>query len=306
MMGMPRRILAGLVALVRRRHTERELDEEVRGYLEAAIDDHMRRGMTRDAAVRASRLAIGSLEAVKDHTRDDGWESVLDGCWRDVVYAIRGLRKAPVFSGVIVVVLALGIGANTAIFSVINAVLLRPLPVARPADLMTMAVAGPRGTERTFSYAAYRRFADEGGAIGAVLATSGRFRDAVSFDAAPEPADLKWVSGNYFTVLGVPAAEHGRRGARPLAADDDASRGTRSLDRAQHGLAAVSGDAEDARRDARTGAGRPRAGSMPSSGTKPPPRRETRSSGTRSWPIDSRWHRHPVGCRCCASACRRL
>jgi predicted permease len=172
--------------------------------------------MTRDEATRASRLAIGSLESVKDHTRDAGWESMFDGCWRDVVYAIRGLRKAPLFSAVIVVVLALGIGANTAIFSVLNAVLLRPLPVARPADLLTLAADVPRGVDRTFSYAAYRRFADEGSEVAAALATSSAFRDAVSFDAVPEPADVKWDSANYFTVLGVPAAQ-----GRTLLSSDD-------------------------------------------------------------------------------------
>jgi predicted permease len=201
-----RRILAGLVALVRRRTVERELDEEVRGYMEASIADHMRRGVTRDEAVRASRAAIGSLEAVKDRTRDAGWESVVDGCWRDVVFAIRGLRKAPLFATVVVTLLALGIGANTAIFSVLNAVLLRPLPVERPGDLVTLFAVGPRADARAFSYAAYRRLAADGAAMADPVAASSRFRDAVSFDAVPEPADLKWVSGNYFAMLGVAAA----------------------------------------------------------------------------------------------------
>jgi predicted permease len=213
-----RRIVAGFVALVRRRTVDRELDEELRGYFEASVADRMRGGMTRDEATRASRLAIGSLESVKDHTRDAGWESMFDGCWRDVVYAVRGLRRAPVFSGVIVAVLALGIGANTAIFSVLNAVLLRPLPVHEPGRLITVAAVGPSADDGAFSYAAYQQFASEGRAIVDALATSGRMRDAVSFDGAPapEPVDLKWVSGNYFTVLGVPAAE-----GRTLLPSDD-------------------------------------------------------------------------------------
>jgi predicted permease len=209
--SIPRRILAGLFALVRRRRTERELDEEVRGYLDAAIDDRMRRGMTRDEAVRASRLAIGSLEAVKDQTRDAGWESIAEGCWRDGVHAVRALRRTPTFSAVVIALLGLGIGANTAIFSVLDAFLLRPLPVHEPGELITLAAVGPRAGDRAFSYPAYRQLANGGGAVIEAVATSGRFRDAVSFDGAPapEPVDLKWVSGNYFTVLGVPAA-HGR------------------------------------------------------------------------------------------------
>ena len=208
-MRMLRRVVAGVVALVRRRTVDRELDEELRGYFEASVADRMQDGMTRDEAIRASRLAIGSLESVKDHTRDAGWESTFDGCWRDVAYAVRGLRRAPVFSGVIVAVLALGIGANTAIFTVLNAVLLRPLPVHEPGELITVAANGPGADDGAFSYAAYRQFATDGRALVDAVATSGRIRDAVSFDGAPapEPVDLKWVSGNYFTVLGVPAAE---------------------------------------------------------------------------------------------------
>jgi predicted permease len=217
-MAILRRILAGFVALVRRRTVDRELDEEVRGYFEASIADRMRRGMTRDEAVRASRLAIGSLESVKDRTRDAGWESIFDGCWRDGVHAVRALRRAPMFSAVVVALLALGIGANTAIFSVLNAFLLRPLPVHEPGELITVAAVGPSADDRAFSYAAYRQFARDGRAVVDAVATSSRFRDAVSFDGAPapEPVDLKWVSGNYFTVLGVPAAE-----GRTLLPSDD-------------------------------------------------------------------------------------
>ena len=105
--------------------------------MEASIDENTRRGMAQHDAVRAARVAIGSLEAVKDYTRDVGWETRLDSFWRDVSYAARTLRRSPAFSAVAVLTLALGIGANTAIFSVINAVMLRPLRVERPDELIT-------------------------------------------------------------------------------------------------------------------------------------------------------------------------
>jgi hypothetical protein len=213
-----RRIVANLLALVRRDKAEQDLDDELQAHLEASAEDLMRRGMSRDDAVRASRRDVGSVEAVKDRTRDAGWESAVDGCWRDVTHAVRSLRKAPSFSVVAVAILALGIGAITAIFSVLNALLLRPLPVHEPGELVTVAAVGPAADDRAFSYAGYRRLASDGRAVIEAVATSGRFRDAVAFEASPtpEPVDLKWVSGNYFTVLGVAAAS-----GRTLRASDD-------------------------------------------------------------------------------------
>ena len=205
-MALLPRLIAGTTALFRRTRADRELDEELRAFLEASIEEKMRAGMRREEAIRAARAEFGSIAAVKDHTRDVGWETRLENLWRDMRYAARTLRRSPTFTTVAVLTLALGIGANTAIFSAVNAVMLRRLPVERPQELISLAVVYPNGVEPVFSYAAYRTLATEGGNLIDPIAASTVHRDAIAVDGPPEPVDLEWVSGNYFTTFGISAA----------------------------------------------------------------------------------------------------
>ena len=197
------RLVAGIVALVRKNRVARELDDELKEYLDMAIDEKMRRGMSREVATRAARIEFGSVDAVKDNVRDVGWEGGLERFWRDVRYATRTLRRSPVFSAIAIATLALGIGANTAIFTVVNVVMLRALPVERPHELIALTTAYPDTTEAMFSYAAYRQFAVDGASAAESMAASRVRRDAITIDALPESVGYKWVSGNYFDVLGV-------------------------------------------------------------------------------------------------------
>jgi predicted permease len=188
-----------------KRRDEQELDEELQSYLEIAVEEKMRRGLSREQATRAARVEFGSVEAVKDNVRDVGWEGNVERVWRDVRYAARTLRRSPVFSLVAIITLALGIGANTAIFSVVNVVMLRALPVERPHELIALATMYPNDSEAMFSYPAYRQFADVAATVAEAIAASRVRRDAITIDALPEVVDYKWVSGNYFEALGVPA-----------------------------------------------------------------------------------------------------
>jgi predicted permease len=131
-MAVLRNFVSGLRALFRKKRTEEEMDEELRGYLEESAKDKMRAGISPEAAVRGARVEMGSMESVKEGVRSTGWEYGVESIWQDVRYAVRQLRKNAGFTAATVLTLGLGIGANLAIFLIAYSVFLRPLPFPHP------------------------------------------------------------------------------------------------------------------------------------------------------------------------------
>src|SRR2546423_14825310 len=127
-MSLLRNLSDGLRALFRKEQVSRELDEELNGFLEMAVDEKMKQGMSRKDALRAVRLERGSLDVTKEIVHAARWESFVETCWRGLRIAGRGLGKNPGFTIIAVLTLALANGAKTTRFSVVAGALLCTLP----------------------------------------------------------------------------------------------------------------------------------------------------------------------------------
>src|SRR5207249_6529802 len=134
---MMRRFLLRLLNTIRNR-ADPDLSRELASHLGLLEDEYRRRGMTADEARRAARLALGGVEQTKELHRDARSFVWADDVWRDLAYAARTLSRAPGFTLAAVATLALAIGANTAVFSITHAVLLRPLPYREPDRLVAI------------------------------------------------------------------------------------------------------------------------------------------------------------------------
>jgi predicted permease len=243
---------ARFLSLFRRRQLDARLDEELRFHLEMQAREHEARGMSPAAARRAARAALAaegpgwSVESLKEEIRERRGVPAIETLGQDLRYAWRMMRKSPVFTAVALLSLALGIGTNSAIFSVVDALLLKSLPVPG-AEWLVALERNEEGEEiANFSYPAYRQLADSATVCEGVVAVTFEFAAVVrperqrpatdgpaaataaagrsgvelaggtSADAV-ETASAELVSGNLFSVLGVGAAA----GRTFTAAEDD-------------------------------------------------------------------------------------
>ena len=178
-----------------------ELDEELRFHLEMAEQDAVRRGETaRDARLRAGRLAQAAESA-----RNQSAIPWLHDFVRDARHGTRLLTKSPLFAAAAIGSLALGIGANTAIFSLIDTVMLRMMPVHEPKQLVQFAKFRGSYGRSWFSYPLFRQFQNELHGFDGLLARTSMARREATFGTEPEIVNTEEVSGNYYSVLGISA-----------------------------------------------------------------------------------------------------
>ena len=210
-------LLYRLRALSRRKSMEAELDEELRAHVERQVEKYIQSGLTHEEAARRARLEFGGLEQVKEECRDARGVNLVETFIQDVRYGLRMLAKNPGFTAVAVLTLALGIGANTAIFTLVDAVMLKSLPVANPQELYRVGnddncclIGGFQGNWGIYSYSLYQQFRDHTPEFSQMAAFQGGLGDlSVRRAGASQLAEAyagEFVSGNYFTMFGVSAS----------------------------------------------------------------------------------------------------
>jgi predicted permease len=198
--------LVRLAGLFNREKRDRELADELEGHLQMHIEDNLRAGMTPEEARRQALVKLGGLEPTKEEYRRQRGLPLIETLIQDVRYGLRMLAKRPGFTVIAVLSLGLGIGANTAVFSLVNTAALRPLPVERPDELVSLQNAGLLRVSTTFSYPNYKDFRDRSGDGMAGLIGYRFVPLAVSHDGVNEKLWGYIVTGNYFEVLGVKPA----------------------------------------------------------------------------------------------------
>jgi len=200
---MLRNVTSGLRSLFRNRQVDRELDEEVRAYLEMAVDEKMKRGLSRTQALREVRLEQGDLDVTREIVRSAGWESSVETIWQDLRYGLRTLRKSPGFTAVAVLTLALGIGTNTAVFSIVYGVVFRPLPYPQPQRIVELTELSPRGSDEKDVTYQELQFLEEHSSPFQFL--TGCTVQGYNLGLGNETERVKGqpVSADYFHVLGI-------------------------------------------------------------------------------------------------------
>lgn len=226
----PPRFLRRVLALVRWHTRDDEMDQEMRFHLESIAQEYQRTGMTPADAARAARLRFGNVLRLKEQGHDVRSARMLDDVVRDVRHMTRGLRKSPGFTIAVVLTLALGIGGNTAIFSVIDQLLLRPLPYPDGEKLVTVTesfvnafgqsgtTTGRRASVSPANWLDWQRDSKTFQTLAAWRQTTGTLTGV----GDPARLNVQLVSAEFFPLLGVQPL-HGRT----ISADDDRPNGPR-------------------------------------------------------------------------------
>jgi macrolide transport system ATP-binding/permease protein len=221
------RLRSWLQAILQRSRMESEMDAELRFHMDAYAEDLMRGGVPREEAKRRARLQFGGIENAKEECREARGVHFTETLLQDLRYALRIIARAPGFTATAVFALALGIAANTAIFTAFDALVLRPLPVKDPDTLAALVRVTPAGRDTRFSYPDYVYYRDHNRsfsdlsllAFGAALTSSDmpvsspqrapRVAGAIGFhlpellQGSAQPILCAFVSGNYFPMLGA-------------------------------------------------------------------------------------------------------
>ena len=230
-MALWRPLARGLRVLTRRAAADREIDDELRHWIDEATAQHVARGLDPRTARRAALAEIGPPTLVRERVRDHGWEQWVTSWLQDLRLAGRTLRQTPLFTAIVVLVVALGTGAVSTVFSAMNALLLRPVPgVGNPAGVVTLLPARrDGGTSEQIGYARYLHLRDHARTVAGIGAW-GRTAMTISTGGAGRAVLGNLVTADYFDLLGIQpargrffaAAENRTPGTHPVLVVSDA------------------------------------------------------------------------------------
>jgi predicted permease len=197
-------VLYRLRSLFHRARVDEELDDELRFHYEQAVAKGLRDGLSRDEAARRARILIGGIDQVKEECRDARGVRLIETLMQDLRYAVRMLSQKPVFTAFAILTLALGIGANSAIFSIVNSVLLRSLPFPEPDRLVRIHFSNPGLGLHGVLYS-LPELEDLRIRAGVFEYVAGTCRGSVNMTGGAQPERLEAILGNanYFAMLGV-------------------------------------------------------------------------------------------------------
>ncbi|HEY6991046.1 MAG TPA: ABC transporter permease [Bryobacteraceae bacterium] len=224
-MPLLRQLAHGVRNLVRSKRANDEIADEVDSFVAEAKAEFEACGLQPEEAARAARIRIGSTTAVREQVRSYGWENLVSGMFQEARYTLRRLCATPGFTMVSIVTLALGLGATTAIFSVINGVLLKPLPYTHPEQLVSlwMTAPGVKIEDLNMAPSVYFTMADEGRAFQTVsIWTNGT--TSITGNGDPEQVSAIFASHELLPILGVKPQL-----GRLFAAADDDPKGARTV-----------------------------------------------------------------------------
>ncbi|HTP68525.1 MAG TPA: ABC transporter permease [Dongiaceae bacterium] len=212
-MGWITHLKSAVTNILGRGRVENDMQEELQRHIESRVEDLQRSGVTRDEATRRARIEFGSVEQFKEECREERGGFWLETFGSDVRFGLRMLRKTPGFTAIAILTIALGIGANTAVFSAMNTVLLRSLPLPHPEQLVHLTLPNdqPWGASNTgdgdtsFSEPVFEALRKEKTVFSGLMAyvPLSESKAAVRWDEEPEEAEVDMVSGDFFTGLGA-------------------------------------------------------------------------------------------------------
>jgi putative ABC transport system permease protein len=201
-MSLWRQLTHGLRGLTNRKAADQDVTDEVQQYLEDAAAALMATGLSREDAERAARLEFGNLTVVREQVRASGWENLVRIFFADLHYAARQLRKNPGFAATAILVLALGIGASTAIFSAVNPILFEPLPYPHPSRLMMIWEMRKGDPPLDVTFGSFHGLAQRSRSFDA-MAVMKPWQPTMTSTTQPERFEGQRVSAGYFQTLGI-------------------------------------------------------------------------------------------------------